>query len=207
MKADALAALHRQPDALAPAAEAVAIFQVLAAEEPRKFAPGLARALDRQARLLAASDRQAEAIAAVTVAVRLYTNLAASAPARYLSVLADSLTRQAQWLSEMDLVSQALAIASEAASICQDRLPRDDLPPCAAQALLLQGRLLAGQGRHREAVRPLTRGWQLAAGQQRQDLLTSAAPALKTVYAADQGAFAAAWRTETGGEPPRWLAG
>ncbi len=206
MKAEALDGLHRQADALGAAAEAVAIYQVLAAEEPRKFTPGLAGALDRQAWLLAAGDRRAEAIAAVTVAVRLYTNLTASEPRKYLPVLAESLTRQAQWLSEMDLGGQALAAASEAAAICQDRLAREELPRCTAQALLLQGRLLAGQARYREAVRPLARGWQIAAGQQRQDLLTSAARALKAAYAADQAGFAAAWRAETGGEPPDWLA-
>jgi hypothetical protein len=206
-QAEALRALHREAQALSPAAEAVAIYQVLAAGKPRKFTPGLAGALDRQSSLLAASGRLAEGEKAVAVAVRLYRNLVPAAPGEYLPELADALTRQAEWLAEMSQDSAALAPASEAADICQDELPRDELPACAARALLLTGRLLAGQARYREAARPLARGWQLAAGQGRQDLLASAVPAVRAAYRADDAALAAAWRTETGGEPPDWLAG
>jgi hypothetical protein len=74
-QAEALCALHRETLALSPAAEAVAICRVLAAEKPRKFTPGLAGALGRQSSLLAASGRLAEAVKAVAVAVRLYHNL------------------------------------------------------------------------------------------------------------------------------------
>jgi tetratricopeptide (TPR) repeat protein len=204
---EALLALNRAAEAPEPAAEAVAIYQVLAAERPKKFAPGLAGALDRQARVLADSGSQAEAIAAAGVAARLYRNLAAAAPGRYLPVLADSLTCQAVWLSEIGLAGQALAAASEAASICQDQLPADELPACAAQALLLQGRLLAGQGRCTEAAGPLARGWRLAASQDLQELLSAAAAALRTAYHADQDLFRTVWRAETGGEPPDWLTG
>ncbi len=105
----------------------------------------------------------------------------------------------------MGLGSQALAAAGEAATICQDQLPHDDLPPCAAQVLLLEGKLLAGQARYRQAARPLAAGWQMAASQHRQDLLSSAAPALKAAYHADQTAFLSAWRAETGHDPPDWL--
>jgi hypothetical protein len=206
LRAEALQELGREAQALAPAAEAVGIYQVLAAEKPRKFTPGLAAALDRQAQLLAASDRQAEAVAAVEVAVRLYRNLAASAPGKYLPDLACSRTGQARWLADMDLGGQALAAAAEAAGICQDQLPAADMPSCAAEALLLKGMLLAGQARYLEAARPLAAGWQLAADQHRQSLLSAAVPALKAVYRADQAALARAWRAETGHAPPDWLA-
>jgi tetratricopeptide (TPR) repeat protein len=206
LRAEALQELGREAQALAPAAEAVGIYQVLAAEKPRKFTPGLAAALDRQARLLAAADRLAEAVAAAEVAVRLYRNLAASAPGTYLPDLACSLTGQARWLSDMDLAGPALAAAAEAAVICQDQLPAADMPSCAAEALLLKGRLLTGQDRYSEAVRPLAAGWQLAAGQRRPGLLSSATPALRAVYRADQAALARAWRAETGHDPPDWLA-
>jgi tetratricopeptide (TPR) repeat protein len=206
-QAEALHALHREAQALSPAAEAVAIYQVLAAETPRKFTPGLAGALDRQSSLLAASGRLAEAEKAIAVAVRLYRNLVPAAPGDYLPDLADALTRQAQWLLDMGQDSAALAPASEAADICQDRLPRDELPPCAAQTLLLTGRLLARQARYREATRPLARGWQLAARHGRQDLLASAVSAVRATYRADDAALRAAWRTEAGGEPPDWIKG
>jgi tetratricopeptide (TPR) repeat protein len=140
-QAEALCALHRETQALSPAAEAVAIYQVLAAEKPRRFTPGLADALDRQSSLLAASGRLAEAEKAIAVAVRLYRNLVPAASGDYLPGLADALTRQAEWLLDMGQDSAALAPASEAADICQDRLSRDELPPCAAQTLLLTGRL------------------------------------------------------------------
>jgi tetratricopeptide (TPR) repeat protein len=206
-QAEALCALHREAQALSPAAEAVAIYRVLAAEKPRKFTSGLAGALDRQSSLLAASGRLAEAVEAVAVAVRLYRNLVPAAPGDYLPGLADALTRQAEWLLDMGVDSAALAPASEAADICQDRLSHDELPLCAAQTLLLTGRLLAGQARYREAARPLARGWQLAADHGRQDLLASAVPAVRATYQADDAALRAAWRTETGGEPPDWIAG
>jgi len=205
VEAEALLALHRETEALAPAAEGVAIYQVLAAEKPRRFAPGLADALDRQARVLGVTGSLAEAIAAVGVAARLYRNLAAAAPAKYLPVLAGSLTRQAVWLCEINLTSQALEAAAEAATICQDQLPRDQLPSCTAEVLLLEGRLLVTEGRQQQALRPLAMGWQLAASQERQDLLATATAAVKAAYNADRAAFRDMWRAETGGEPPDWL--
>ena len=81
------------------------------------------------------------------------------------------------------------------------------MPSCAAESLLLKGRLLAGQARCQEAARPLAEGWQLAAGQHRQNLLSSAAPALKAVYRTEPAALTSAWRAETGHDPPDWLAG
>jgi hypothetical protein len=204
-QAEALRALHREAQALSPAAEAVAIYQVLAAGKPRKFTPGLAGALDRQSSLLAESGRLAEAEQAIAIAVRLYRDLAPAAPGDYLPGLVDALTRQAEWLLDMGQDSAALAPASEAADICQDQLPRDELPPCAAQTLLLTGRLLAGQARYREASRPLARGWLLAARRGRHDLVGSAVPAIRATYLADDTALRAAWRTETGSEPPDWV--
>jgi len=204
-RAEALRALHLEAQALSPAAEAVAIYQVLAAEKPRKFTPGLAGALDRQSSLLAASGRLAEAEKAIAVAVWLYRDLVPAAPGDYLPGLADALTRQAEWLLDMGQDSAALATVSEAADICQDRLPRDELPPCAAQTLLLTGRLLAGQARYREAARPLARGWLLAARRGRQDLIAPAIPAVRAAYRADDAALRAAWRAETSGEPPDWI--
>lgn len=204
-QAEALRALHREAQALSPAAEAVAIYQVLAAEKPRKFTPGLAGALDRQSSLLAASGRLAEAEKAIALAARLYRNLVPAAPGDYLAGLADALTRQAEWLLDLGQDSAALAPASEAADICQDQLPRDELPPCAAQTLLLAGRLLAGQARYREANRPLAGGWLLAARRGRHDLIAQAVPAIRATYWADDTALRAAWLTETGGEPPDWI--
>lgn len=103
MQADALRALHRGREALPPAAEAVAIYQVLAAEEPRRFTHDLAHALDRQARLLAAADRTAEAVEAITVAIRLYRGLPPAAAGDHLPDLAEAVAYQAGWLTELGL--------------------------------------------------------------------------------------------------------
>lgn len=164
VQAEALQALGRTGQALAPAAEAVAIWQDLAAGRPARFTAGLAEAAARRACVLAAAGQQAQAAAAMGKAARLYRDLA------------DSLTSQAAWLTDMGRDGEALAAIGEAVSL-QDRLPHAALPQSAARALLLDGALLTGQGRHHEAARVLARGWHLAAG--RRDLLAAAVPALR----------------------------
>ncbi|HEV2260294.1 MAG TPA: hypothetical protein VGS06_44880 [Streptosporangiaceae bacterium] len=205
VQSGALQAMNRDEEALRTADEAVAIYQDLAAERPGKYGPDLADALDHQSRLLAADDRLAEALAAIQVAVRLYRNLAAAEPARYLPPLAECLTCEAGWLAEIELSGDALAAVHEATDICQDKLPWQQLPFCAARAMLLEGELLCGQDRYREAARLLVVGWRMAAGQQQQDLLRDAIPALRSAYRADPDHVAAIWHAETGTEPPDWL--
>jgi len=205
VQSGALRAVNRDEEALRTADEAVAIYQDLAAERPGKYGPDLADALDHQARLLAADDRLAEALAAVAVAVRLYRNLAAAEPAKYLPILAECLTCEAGWLAEIDLPGDALAAVHEATDICQDKLPWQQIPSCAARAMLLEGDLLCGQARHREAARLLAKGWRLAADQDLEDARRDAAPAIRAAYRADPDHFAAVWQAETGAEPPDWL--
>ena len=205
VQSGALQAMNRDEEALRTADEAVAIYQDLAAERPGKYGPDLADALDHQSRLLAADDRQAEALAAMQVAVRLYRNLASADPARYLPLLAECLICEAGWLAEIDLSGEALAAVHEATDICQDKLPWQQLPSCAAQAMLLEGELLCGQARYREAARLLAQGWRMAADQHLEDVLRDATPAIRAAYRADPDHFAAAWHAETGAEPPDWL--
>jgi len=203
VQSGALQAVHRDEEALRTADEAVAIYQDLAARRPGKYGPDLADALDHQSRLLAADDRQAEALAAMQVAVRLYRNLAAADAAKYLPVLVECLTCEAGWLADIELPGEALAAVHEATDICQDKLPWQQVPSCAARAMLLEGELLCGQARHREAARLLAKGWLLAGGQ--QDVLRDATPAIRAAYRADPGHFSAVWQAETGAEPPDWL--
>jgi hypothetical protein len=203
VQSGALQAVHRDEEALRTAGQAVAIYQDLAASRPGKYGPDLAGALDHQSRLLAADDRPADALAAMQVAVRLYHNLAAAEPAKYLPVLAECLTCEADWLADLELFADALAAVHEATDICQDKLPWQQVPSCAARAMLLEGDLLCGQARHREAARLLAKGWRLAAGQ--QDVLRDAAPAIRAAYHADPDHFSAVWQAETGAEPPDWL--
>ena len=208
VQSGALQALNRDEEALRTADEAVAIYQDLAAERPGKYGPDLADALNHQSRLLAADDRAADALAAMQVAVRLYRNLAAAEPARYLPPLAECLTCEAGWLAEIELAGDALAAVHEATDICQDKLPWQQLPSCAARAMLLEGELLCGQARYREAARLLATGWRMAADQhagQQQDLLRDAIPAIRSAYRADPEHFTAIWQAETGAEPPDWL--
>jgi hypothetical protein len=205
VQASALQAVNRDEEALRHADEAVAIYQDLAAERPGKYGPDLAHALDRQSRLLAADDRQAEALAAMRVAVRLYRNLASAEPEKYLPVLAECLTCEAAWLAEIDLLGEALAAVHEATDICQDKLPWQRIPSCAAQAMLLEGELLCGQDRYREAARLLAQGWRMAAEQGLDDARRDATPAIRAAYRADPDYFRAVWQAETGTEPPGWL--
>jgi len=205
VQSGALQAVSQDEEALRTADEAVAIYQDLAAERPGKYGPDLAGSLGHQARLLAADDRQAEALAAMAVAVRLYRNLAAAEPAKYLPFLAESLTREAGWLAEIDLPGEALAAVHEATDICQDKLPWPHMPYCAARAMLLEGELLCGQSRYREAAGLLAKGWRLSAGRHLQDTRRNAVPALRTAYRADPDHFSAVWRAETGAELPDWL--
>lgn len=207
VQSGALQAMNRDEEALRTADEAVAIYQDLAAERPGKYGPDLADALEHQSRLLAADDRLAEALTAIQVAVRLYRNLASAEPARYLPPLAECLTCEAGWLAEIELPGDALAAVHEATDICQDKLPWQQLPSCAARAMLLEGELLCGQARYREAARLLAMGWRMAAGQHLQDVLRDATPAIRSAYRADPDHFAAVWHTETGAEPPDWLTG
>lgn len=204
VQSGALQAVHRDEEALRTVGEAVAIYQDLAASRPGKYGPDLADALDHQSRLLAADDRQAEALAAMQVAVRLYRNLAAADPAKYLPVLAECLTCEAGWLADIELSGEALAAVHEATDICQDKLPWQQVPSCAARAMLLEGELLCGQARHREAARLLAKGWLLAVGQE-EDVLRDATPAIRAAYRADPDHFSAVWQAETGAEPPDWL--
>jgi hypothetical protein len=203
VQSGALQAVHRDEEALRIAGQAVAIYQDLAASRPGKYGPDLAGALDHQSRLLAADDRPADALAAMQVAVRLYRNLAAAEPAKYLPVLAECLTCEADWLADLELLADALAAVHEATDICQDKLPWQQVPSCAARAMLLAGELLCGQARYREAARLLAKGWRLAAGQ--QDVLRDATPAIRAAYHADPDHFSAVWQAETGAEPPDWL--
>ena len=205
VQSGALQAVNRDEEALRDADEAVAIYQDLAAERPGKYGPDLAHALDHQSRLLAADDRLAEALAAVRVAMRLYRNLAAAEPARYLPLLAECLTCEAGWLAEIDLPGEALAAAHEATDICQDKLPWQQVPSCAARAMLLEGELLCAQARHREAARLLAKGWQMADAQAQADILRDAVPAIRAAYRAAPDHFSAVWQAETGTDPPDWL--
>jgi len=203
LRAQALEAVHRDAEARRSLAEAVAIYQDLAAAQPAKFASDLARALDRHSRLLAGAGQQAEAITALDTAARLYRNLAVTYPATYFPALAKALGCKAAWLAEIELHGHALAAAHEAASIYEDHIPADELPGLAAQVMLLEGRLLCQAGRYHEALKPLARGWRLASIGQQQNLLQTAMPALKAAYRADPASFGTVWRTEADGDTPQ----
>jgi tetratricopeptide (TPR) repeat protein len=191
--------------AVAAAEEAVLIFRDLAAARPRKFTPGLADALYRLSYPLAAATRREEALTAAEEAVQMYRGLATTDPARYLPHLAASLNREAILLIWLDRPGAALDAATEAADIYQNAIPASQHDYSAAQALLIQGRLLCDQSRRREAAHLLAPGWQLAASRDHRDLLAYARPALKTAYHADPDGFISTWRAETGSEPPDWL--
>jgi hypothetical protein len=132
IRAEALHALHRGPQALQPSAEAVAIYRDLAARNPGKFTPGLAAALHRQANLLAANDREQEAIAAAEVAARLYRGLAG--PERYLPYLADALLLMGGLLISQDRCLEAFRPLARGWKLATDT-EQEDLLTDAAPAV------------------------------------------------------------------------
>jgi tetratricopeptide (TPR) repeat protein len=205
VQAYALRALQQDAPALRSAAEAVAILQELAVANPRKYERDLAYMLDRQSRLLAAAGHATDAIGATETAVVLYRNAAVSDPVGYLPVLAEALTRQATWLADINRDDEALSAAREATAIYWHRTPWPDLPPRAARAALLEGKLLCSQGNYHEAATVLVRGWHLATRQRQQPELADAIPVLKAAHQASPHAFEAVWRAETGPEPPDWV--
>jgi tetratricopeptide (TPR) repeat protein len=205
VKSDALHALHRDRQALGSADEGVAIYQALASDKPAKYSPYLSRAIDTRSRALAGLGRQAEAIAAIETAIRMFRSLAVDEPDEYLPVLAEALTCMAEWLADIDNDADALTAAREATSIYWHKLPGPELPVYAARAALLAGRLLCRQARYHEAASLLARGWNLATSQQQRYALSTAAPALKTVYHVNPDDFTTVWHAETGSKPPDWL--
>ena len=163
-------------------------WRALARIWPSQFRDALANRLIVQSGALQAMNRGEEALRTADEAVAIYQDLAAERPGKYGPDLAD-----------------ALAAVHEATEICQDKLPWQQLPSCAARAMLLEGELLCGQSRYREAARLLATGWRMADGQHQQDLLRDATPAIRAAYRADPDHFVTAWRAETGAEPPDWL--
>jgi hypothetical protein len=204
-KADALHALHRYAHALRSADEGVAIYQALASDKPAKYLSYLSRAIDTRSRALAGLGRQAEAIQAIETAIRMFRDLAAAEPGRYLPVIAAAQTCMAEWLADIELGTEALAAAREAADIYWHKVATTDLPAYAARAALLEGRLLCRESRYNEAVRPLARGWTLAASQQLRDVLGTAGPVMRTAYRHSPDDFRATWHAQTGSMPPDWL--
>jgi tetratricopeptide (TPR) repeat protein len=200
----ALHAALRDGEAVANAEEGVAIYRALAANRPAKPVPGLAIALNNLTYPLRAAGRRDEALAAADESVRLNRALATTRPRRYRYSLACSLGTQAELLSQAGRLDDALRSVSEAAGIYQDMQPGNDDASQAAEVLTLQGQILCGLSRYREAARPLAQGWHLATSRQRQNPDFPRA-ALKTAYKADPAGFAGIWRTETGSDLPRWL--
>jgi hypothetical protein len=128
VKADALHALRHDDQALRSADEGVAIYQSLAADNPAKYAPNLARAIYTQSHRMASVGQPAEAISAIQTTIRLFRNLAITEPDENLPLAAQALSCVAGWLADTDDDTDALAAAHEAASIYWRKPPADELP-------------------------------------------------------------------------------
>ena len=199
-QAKALRGLRRYAEAVPAADEAVAIFRNLAAAKPR-YAAGLADGLCLLATLQTATGNPEQAVAAAEEAVRGYRDLAAARPGQFLPLLATALTGQATALSHVGRDDDALASAREAERIYDDTSAWRQHPDDAASAWLCEGIILAKLSRHRDAARSLARAWQTS-GQchlPQPDWLKQAMAALHHAY---QDQFTAAWRGETGTDPP-----
>ncbi|MCK9879181.1 tetratricopeptide repeat protein, partial [Frankia sp. Ag45/Mut15] len=85
----------RRAEALAPAQEAVNLYQRLAADSPDAYLPDLAASLNNLATFLSEVGRRAEALTPAQEAVNLRRQLAADSPDAYLPDLAASLNNLA----------------------------------------------------------------------------------------------------------------
>ena len=83
-----LSELGRREDALAAAQEAVSLHRQLAATSPDAFTPGLAMAVNNQAKMLSDLGGPEDALAAAQEAVSLYRQLAATSPDAFTPGLA-----------------------------------------------------------------------------------------------------------------------
>jgi hypothetical protein len=102
-------------------------------------------------------------------------------------------------------VSFALAAATDAVEVFSPRFRRIGIRTAGRRPCLCRAGFCVTCPGRGEAARPLTRGWQLAASRDYQDLLGFARPALTIAYEADPAGFAGIWHAETGTDAPDWL--
>ena len=107
-------------DALPVTEEAVAICRDLAAANPDRYCPVLARSLTNLAVRFSELGRPADALLAEQEAVVIRRDLAAADPDRYRPGLADCLTNLGIRFSELGPSADALPVTEEAVAICRD---------------------------------------------------------------------------------------
>ncbi|MFJ7298196.1 tetratricopeptide repeat protein [Streptomyces collinus] len=129
----------------------------LTSEDPERYAPDLATALDHYSIWTSMVGQRADALAAQEWAVKIYGRLAATKPATYKPELADSLIHLAERLAALGRHTEALNAARQAEEIYRS-LPAEyasDLAlPLAALAMRLRevGRLREAQAAVEKAV-------------------------------------------------------
>ncbi|WP_394613321.1 tetratricopeptide repeat protein [Lentzea sp. JNUCC 0626] len=143
----------RRNEAVAPAEEAVAIYQALAEEVPA-YAPDLANALDNLGISYGEVGRRGEAVSPVLAAVAFYRALAEENPA-YLPYLAGSLNNLGIRYKEVGQRSEALPPTEEAVNLYQALADENPVHlPYLASALNNLGIRYSEVGRRGEAVTP-----------------------------------------------------
>ena len=143
----------RRAEAVAPTAEAVAIFRELAAANPA-FVPNLAMALNDLGNCLREVGRRAEAVAPTEEAVTLYRELAAANDA-FAANLAGTLNNLGIRYSEVGRRAEAVAPTDEAVALYRELAAANPaFVPDLAKALNNLGVLYSGVGRRAEAVAP-----------------------------------------------------
>lgn len=119
---------HLRSEALATSAEAAAVYQQLAAEDPAHL-PGLARTINNHAVLLRESGETAVAISTTRQAVNLYRQLAAAEPAVYRDYLAMALSNLANMLADAGRGRDALGVAQQATALYRELAADADAGP------------------------------------------------------------------------------
>jgi tetratricopeptide (TPR) repeat protein len=110
--------------ALAAVTEAVEVYRRLAAANPARFEPDLARSLNNLSNRLSEIGNVAEALAAITEAVEVYRRLATANPARFEPDLATSLGAMGSYLRADGQAAKARAAFEEGIRIVQPHAER-----------------------------------------------------------------------------------
>ncbi len=149
-----LSYLGRREDALAAAAEAVALRRTLAARHHDAFRPDLATSLNNLAAMLSELGRREDALAAAEEAVALRRTLAAQRPDAFRPDLAMSLNNLANRLSELGRREDALAAAEEAVALYRTLAAQrpDAFRPDLAASLNNLANMLSELGRREDAL-------------------------------------------------------
>ncbi|KAI0057846.1 TPR-like protein [Artomyces pyxidatus] len=144
-------------DALSAGQEAETIYRMLAADQPAKFSPDLAKSLNLLSHCLSEVGQASESLEVIKEAVDIRRKLAIDQPAKFNPALAQSLINLAKCLSDVGQVLEGLKVNKEAVAV--HRMLAADQPimfnPGLAMSLNNLSNRLSRVGQVREALKTI----------------------------------------------------